>query len=79
MKTKELLTDNRSVREQVLCLQRIPRKVRSLLDLADFQRAKTTEGVPMWDAFLLMLSQYMTGNEKAVTAGTVVCDLIFTA
>jgi hypothetical protein len=51
LKTKELLTDNRQVREQVVCLQCELRKIRCLKDLADFQRAKTTEAVPMWGGF----------------------------
>jgi hypothetical protein len=35
----------------VLCLQREIRKICSLKDLADFQRAETTEAVPLWDGF----------------------------
>ena len=76
---KDLATDNRQVRQQVLCLQRIFCKIRSLKDLASCQRAKTTEAAPLWDGFLLMLSPYVTRNENAVTASTVVCDQFFTA
>jgi hypothetical protein len=74
--TKDLLTDNRQVREQVHCLQRVLRKIRYLQDLASCQRAKTTEAVPAWDGFVSMMSRYMTQIEKAVTANTIECDAI---
>jgi hypothetical protein len=44
--TKELATDIRQVREQVVCLQRVPRKIRYPLDLSVFQRARKPEAVP---------------------------------
>jgi hypothetical protein len=44
------------------------------LDLADFQRAETTEAVPLRDGFFLMMSPYTTKSGIAVMAGTIVCD-----
>src|ERR1041385_8673541 len=46
LKTIELLTDIREVREQVLCLQCELRKIRCLKDLSNFQRARTPKAVP---------------------------------
>ena len=44
--TKDLATDNRGIREQLVCWQHILRKNRYLLDLADFQRSETPQAVP---------------------------------
>lgn len=44
LETKELATDNRRVREQLFCLQRILRKNRYSLDLGQVFKEQVTDG-----------------------------------